>query len=72
MANQPNFYGSLIKEQLNWLKVTTKVKGKTVCNNVSVGCLKGKRPWSITFTATTNGRDKEVQTVTGSSPVLSA
>ncbi len=55
VSNQKNFYGSLIKENLNWFKVTTKVKGKTVGNNESIGCLHGKRPWSITFTATTNG-----------------
>ena len=56
MANQPNFYGSLIKETLNWSKVSIKVKGKTVFNNVSVGCQNGKRPWSITYTSTTNGQ----------------
>ena len=67
VANQPDFYGSLIKETLNWAKLSTKVKGKTVYNNVSIGCLKGKRPWSITFTATTNGSNKETQTVNGSS-----
>jgi hypothetical protein len=66
VANQPNFYASLIKEQLNWLKVSTKVKGKTIFNNVSVGCQKGKRPWSITFTVTTNGSDRHNTTVTGS------
>ncbi len=47
VANQPNFYGSLIKESLNWAKVTTKVNGKTVGNQASVACLRGKRPWSI-------------------------
>jgi hypothetical protein len=67
VANQPNFYGSLIKEQLNWAKLTTKVKGKTVGNNVSIGCLKGKRPWSIAFTAM-NGGTRETSTVTGSAP----
>jgi hypothetical protein len=66
VANQPNFYGSLIKESLNWFKISTKVHGKTVFNNVSVGCLKGKRPWSVTYTATTNGTDRETQTVKGS------
>jgi hypothetical protein len=66
VANQPNFYGSLIKETLTWFKVTTKVKGKTVGNNLSVGCLKGKRPWSIQFTAIT-GTTKETQTFNGSS-----
>jgi hypothetical protein len=67
VANQPNFYGSLIKQTLKWFKVSTKVKGKTVFNNASVGCLHGKRPWSIQFTATTNGTDRQVSTVTGSS-----
>ncbi|HEY1508260.1 MAG TPA: hypothetical protein VGF93_04605 [Solirubrobacteraceae bacterium] len=67
VANQPNFYGSLIKETLNWSKISTKVKGKTVFNNVSVGCKSGKRPWSVTYTATTNGTSKETQTVNGSS-----
>jgi hypothetical protein len=67
VANQPNFYGSLIAEQLKWGKVSTKVKGKTVFNNISVGCQNGKRPWSVTYTATTNGSDKQVSTVNGSS-----
>ncbi len=60
------FYGSLIKQTLQWLKVTTRVKGKTVGNNVSFGCLHGKRPWSVTYTATTNGHDRQVSTVKGS------
>jgi hypothetical protein len=68
VANQPNFYGSLIKETLNWFKLTTKVKGKKVGNNVSFACKKGKRPWSITFTATPDGgATSETQTVKGSS-----
>ena len=66
VAHQPNFYGSLIKETLNWRKVSVKVKGKTVFNNVSVGCQKGKRPWSITYTSTTNGSDRQTSTVSGS------
>jgi hypothetical protein len=67
VANQPNFYGSLIHETLNWAKVTTKVGGKTIGNNVSIGCLKGKRPWSITFTATPDGgKTFQKQTVNGS------
>jgi hypothetical protein len=65
VANHADFYGSLIHQTLNWLKVTTKVKGKTVANNESTGCLKGKRPYSITFTATTNGSNREVKTVKG-------
>jgi hypothetical protein len=68
VANQPNFYGSLIHETLTWAKLSTKVKGKTVFNNQSVGCLKGKRPWSVTYTSTTNGSNKDVSTFKGSSP----
>jgi hypothetical protein len=66
VANVPNLYGSLIKEQLTWFKVSTKVKGKTVFNNVSTGCKSGKRPWTVTYTATTNGSNKQVSTVSGS------
>jgi hypothetical protein len=65
VANVPNFYGSLIKETLNWAKVTIKVKGKTVGDQASVACLKGKRPWSIAFTATSGGT-RETKVVTGS------
>ncbi|MBV9311089.1 MAG: hypothetical protein JOZ73_09655 [Solirubrobacterales bacterium] len=68
VANQPRFYGSLIKEQLTWPRVSTKVKGKTVYDNVSVGCLHGRRPWSVTFTSTSNGSDRQVKTISGSSP----
>ena len=67
VANQPNFYGSLIHQTLTWAKLSTKVKGKNVLANESVGCLKGKRPWSITFTATTNGSNRFSNTVSGSS-----
>jgi hypothetical protein len=66
VANHDNFYGSLIHEQLTFFKYSTTVKGKTVFNNQSIGCLHGKRPWSVTYTATTNGSDRETQTITGS------
>ncbi len=66
VANQPNFYGSLIHETLAWPKLKTKVKGKIVYNTVSVGCLKGKRPWTITFYSTTNGSNSFKQSVSGS------
>jgi hypothetical protein len=69
VANVPNLYGSLVKEQLTWFKVSTKVKGKTVYNNASIGCLKGKRPWSVTFTDTPDGgATHETSTVSGSAP----
>jgi hypothetical protein len=68
-ANVPGLYASLVKEQLNWLKVSTKVKGKTVYNNVSTGCKSGKRPWSVTYTSITPSTGaKETQTVNGSAP----
>jgi hypothetical protein len=66
VANQPNFYGSLIHQTLNWFKLSTKVKGKKVFNNESIGCLKGKRPYTITFTSTTNGSDRQTSSVSGS------
>ncbi len=66
VANQPNFYGSLVHESLNFFKLTTKVKGKTIGNNASVGCLKGKRPYTILFTSTTNGSNRFHQKITGS------
>ena len=43
--------GSLTSETLHYLKVTRKVKGKTVAYNSSVGCKSGKRPYSVKFTA---------------------
>ena len=60
------FYGSLIHQQLTFRKLTKKVHGKTVAYNASVSCLKGKRPWSITFQAN-NGGHTQTSTVKGSS-----
>lgn len=68
VAGRQDFYGSLVTEQLKWFKVTKKVKGKTIGAQSSVGCVKGKRPWSITYTSTPDaGKTKHVSTVTGSS-----
>jgi hypothetical protein len=50
--------GSLTSETLHWLKVTKKVNGKTVAYSASVGCNKGKRPYSHTFTAELNGQSQ--------------
>jgi hypothetical protein len=69
VANVPGLFGSLVREQLNWFKVSTKVKGKTVYNNVSTGCKSGKRPWSVTYTSLTPAtRAVEIQTIKGSAP----
>ena len=67
VAFQPNFYGSLVQETLNWAKVATQHNGKTVYNDVSVGCQHGKRKWSIKFTSTTGSGPTSSSTVSGSS-----
>jgi hypothetical protein len=61
--------GSLETEHLVWFKATKKVKGKTVAAIASVGCQKGKRPYSMTFTATlpTTGT-RETKTISKSAP----
>jgi hypothetical protein len=60
-----HLYGSLIHETLVWPKLTTTVKGKTVSFLSSVGCKAGKRPWSISYTAT-DGATKQTAVVSGS------
>ncbi len=58
--------GSLTDETLAWKKLTKKVKGKTVNYYASVACKKGKRPYSVTFTAENGaGGASESQTVSG-------
>jgi hypothetical protein len=70
----PGAAGSLETEHLNWLKVTKKVHGKTVAATASVGCLKGKRPYTTTFKANlpnpTTGAPgpTETKTLSGSAP----
>jgi hypothetical protein len=67
VAHHPGLYGSLITETLSYRKVTTRVNGKTVGYISSVGCLHGKRPWKVQFTAV-SGSTKETKTVSGSAP----
>jgi hypothetical protein len=67
----PGQAGSLETEHLTWLKSTKKVHGKTVAAIASTACLKGKRPYTTTFTAnlpTSTGApgSPEVDTVKGS------
>lgn len=58
--------GSLTSETLHYLKVTRKVKGKTVSYHSSVGCKNGKRPYSVAFSAqSAPGAPSETQTVSG-------
>jgi hypothetical protein len=66
VAGQPNFFGSLITETLNFPKT---VNGKGYM--VGVGCKNGKRPWTIQFKAqdySTSGGGNETQTVSGKAP----
>jgi hypothetical protein len=56
--------GSLTGETLHWLKVSKTVGGKTVSEIASVGCKSGKRPYSVTFTASMNGQS-QTSTVSG-------
>jgi hypothetical protein len=67
----PGVAGSLETEHLVWAKMTKTVKGKTVAATASVACLKGKRPYTTTFTAnlpTSTGAPgpNNTATVTGS------
>jgi len=61
VANQPGLFGSLISQTINYAK---KAGGKLYM--VNNGC-KGKRAWSITFTATKYSGGNETQTVSGKS-----
>jgi hypothetical protein len=59
--------GSLTSETLHYLKVTRKVHGKTVAFAASVGCKKGKRPYSVSFTAENGpGGQKQTGSASGS------
>jgi hypothetical protein len=62
-ANLP-FYSSILTNDLTWVKLTRKVSGKPVSFLSSVGCLKGKRPYTMTFTAT-NGAATETTSIAG-------
>ena len=63
-------YGSLIKEVLTFKNLKTKVHHKTVGINSSIGCLKGKRPMTVRYTATTPSGPQSA-TVNGQHQVLS-
>jgi hypothetical protein len=54
----PGFEGSLTSETLHWFKLTKQVNGKTVAYNGSAACKHGKRPYSVTFTASMNGQSQ--------------
>jgi hypothetical protein len=65
----PGLVGSLLTSDLNYLKVSKKVHGKTVAANASIGCQHGKRPYSTIFSAQLGaGGPKEVKTIPGTAP----
>jgi hypothetical protein len=51
VAGHQGLIGSLVKEVLNVKALSTKVKGKTVYSQESVGCQGSKRPYSVSYTA---------------------
>jgi hypothetical protein len=57
--------GSLTSETLHYLKLTTKVGGKTVAFNQSVGCKGGQRPYSVVFTASEPNSSPQSDVVAG-------
>ena len=65
-AGNTGLYGSLINEVLTYSNLKTKAHGKTVGYNQSIGCKSGKRPWSISFTATNGVGTTDTNTVNGS------
>ncbi len=67
VAGHQGLYGSLINQVVKFKKLTHKVKGKTVAFMTSVGCKGNKRPYSVSFTATT-ATQKETKVVKGSAP----
>jgi hypothetical protein len=68
VANQTGLYGSLQKETVKTIPMTTKVKGKTVGATEAVACKGGKRPWSVAFTAVpAAGQPGQTVTQSGSS-----
>lgn len=61
----PGVYASLLKLDLKFPKITRMVKGKVVSYQSSVACQKGKRPYSLTFTAQNYaGQSPATQTTT--------
>ena len=70
----PGIVGSLQYEQLKYTTQSKKVKGKTLVSQASVGCLKGKRPYSIITTTTggsSGGSGNQVATISSSAPCKS-
>lgn len=65
-AGNAGLYNALASNDLTWAKATAKVKGKTVAFLSSIGCDKGKRPYTMTFTATNGTVTQTAPPITGS------
>lgn len=64
-AGNLGLYSSITLNDLTWFKLTTKVKGKTVAFLSSIGCSKGKRPYSMTFTAADATTSSSTSSISG-------
>jgi hypothetical protein len=66
----PGLVGSLQFESLTFSTQSKKVHGKSLISQESVGCLKGKRPYSMTTTTHggSEGNKNVVSTISGSAP----
>jgi hypothetical protein len=60
-AGNLGLYSSITQNDLTW-GATRRVKGKTVSFLSSIGCMHGKRPYSMRFTAT-NGSVTETKSI---------
>ena len=60
-AGNTGLYASLTHEKLTWKKIGTGSKGYFT----TVGCQAGKRPFKVTYTATTNGTNRYSSTISG-------
>jgi hypothetical protein len=65
-AGNLGLYSALEAETITFQKVTAKVGGKVTPYFESIGCVSGKRPYTVSFTAT-DGSTKATSTVTGKS-----
>lgn len=54
-AGNIGLFGSLETEKLSFKKLTLRHAGKVIPFLASIGCRKGERPFSVTYTATTSG-----------------
>ena len=64
-AGNINLFGSLQTETLTFKKMTVRHGGKLIPFFASIGCQKGARPFSVTYTATTSNSPSSANESTG-------